>query len=210
LIKSNVQGLFATPIYFSVLERNLTEKENNFINQNKKEILPNDIGGDNETSKDNYILEKKELTNLKKDLLLRVKDYFNKIEDPVQKIKPYITQSWLNINKKGTYHHEHNHANSYLSGVFYVNSQPDKDSITFKDSNYYQINLGNRNNYNAFNSREWTFSVKTGAIIIFPSYLKHTVSINKHDNHERISLAFNVFIKGTIGEKKGLTELVLK
>ena len=59
MIKSNIQGLFATPIYFSVLERNLTEKENSFIDQNKMETLSNNVGGDNETSKDNYILEKK-------------------------------------------------------------------------------------------------------------------------------------------------------
>ena len=210
IVNSNVQGIFATPIYFSELERNLTEKENNFINKIKEQTYMNSLGGRNETSEDSYVLEKKELINLKKDLLLRVNDYFDKIEKPVQKIKPYITQSWLNINKNGTYHYEHSHPNSYLSGVFYVNSYQNDDSINFKESKYTQINLGTRKNYNPFNSREWTFYVKTGAIIMFPSYLKHSVNLNQRSNHERISLAFNIFMKGAIGDKKRLTELILK
>ena len=53
---------------------------------------------------------RKRIINLKKDLLLRVND-FDKIEKPIQKIKPYITQSWLNINKNGTYHYEHSYPN---------------------------------------------------------------------------------------------------
>jgi hypothetical protein len=32
---------------------------------------------------------------------------------------------------------------------------------------------------------------------------------NKEGTNTRISLAFNIFIKGTIGENKALTELIL-
>ena len=34
--------------------------------------------------------------NIKKELNLRVQDYFNKVISPANKITPYITQSWLN------------------------------------------------------------------------------------------------------------------
>jgi hypothetical protein len=50
------------------------------------------------------------------------------------------------------------------------------------------------------------FPVKTGSILLFPSSTTHRVEIKKGLN-TRISLAFNVFIKGTIGDKKSLTEL---
>ena len=43
-------------------------------------------------------------------------------------------------------------------------------------------------------------------ILLFPSYLKHRVLKNNSD-HERISLSFNVFVKGIIGSKISNTEL---
>jgi hypothetical protein len=48
---------------------------------------------------------------------------------------------------------------------------------------------------------------KTGDIILFPSSLTHMVE-TKEGTNTRISLAFNVFIKGTVGNNKNLTELL--
>jgi ectoine hydroxylase-related dioxygenase (phytanoyl-CoA dioxygenase family) len=62
--------------------------------------------------------------------------------------------------------------------------------------------------WNSFNSSSWWFPVKTGDIVIFPSSLIHSVE-TKQGNNTRISLAFNVFIKGTIGINNSLTELHL-
>jgi hypothetical protein len=62
--------------------------------------------------------------------------------------------------------------------------------------------------WNLWNSESWWFPVKTGDIIMFPSSLTHMVE-NKEGTNTRISLAFNVFIKGTIGNNKNLTELIL-
>jgi hypothetical protein len=36
-------------------------------------------------------------------------------------VTPYITQSWLNYTETNQYHHKHEHPNSLVSGVFYVN-----------------------------------------------------------------------------------------
>ena len=63
--------------------------------------------------------------------------------------------------------------------------------------------------FNIWNSQSWWFSIKTGDIILFPSSLTHMVE-TKEGTNTRISLAFNVFIKGTIGDNKLLTELILK
>ena len=51
--------------------------------------------------------------------------------------------------------------------------------------------------------------VTTGLLVMFPSRLEHSV-LNKKENNQRISLAFNTFIKGDIGDQKGLTHLILK
>jgi ectoine hydroxylase-related dioxygenase (phytanoyl-CoA dioxygenase family) len=62
--------------------------------------------------------------------------------------------------------------------------------------------------FNTFNSSSWWFPVETGQVFLFPSSLTHSVG-TKQGKNTRISLAFNVFIKGTIGSQKSLTELIL-
>ena len=51
-----------------------------------------------------------------------------------------------------------------------------------------------------------TQAVTTGLCVLFPSTTIHQVT-SKPDNNERISLAFNVFFKGTLGDDFELTEL---
>ena len=62
--------------------------------------------------------------------------------------------------------------------------------------------------WNVYNSNLWWFPVETGQLILFPSSLTHSVETKK-GNNTRISLAFNTFVKGTIGNNTELTEIVL-
>ena len=52
------------------------------------------------------------------------------------------------------------------------------------------------------------FHPKEGRLLIFPSSLEHSVEKKKGSNL-RISLAFNVFIKGNIGKEDDLNDLSL-
>ena len=71
-----INGIFPTPIYISKLDRELTPLELKFVDKNKKDLYKNE---GNITSNNNYILNEKPFLNLKKELDLRVKDYFEKI-----------------------------------------------------------------------------------------------------------------------------------
>jgi uncharacterized protein (TIGR02466 family) len=200
-----INSIFPTPIYISKLNRELTNKELSFINKTKLDVYKNE---GNTTSNDNYILNNKEFKTLKTELYLRVKDYFDKIISPTDSITPYITQSWLNYTETNQYHHKHEHPNSLVSGVFYINCDDKFDKIKFYKKNIYQTIKPEVKNWNLWNSETWWFSVKTGDVILFPSSLTHMVETKQGDN-TRISLAFNVFIKGTVGINKELTELIL-
>jgi uncharacterized protein (TIGR02466 family) len=204
MIETNINGIFPTPIYISKLNRELTPLELKFVDKNKKDFHKND---GNITSNNNYILNEKPFTNIKKELDLRVQDYFDKIISPANNITPYITQSWLNYTETNQYHHKHQHPNSLVSGVFYINCHEEHDKIKFFNDIYKTIRLEAKD-WNIWNSESWWFSVKTGDVILFPSSLTHMVETKQGDN-TRISLAFNVFIKGTVGNNKQLTELVL-
>jgi uncharacterized protein (TIGR02466 family) len=199
-----IHSLFATPIYFSKLNRKLNKEELLFIEETKLDIYNNE---GNTTSNDNRILNNKAFKILKEELDLKVQDYFNKVISSNDAITPYITQSWLNYTETNQYHHKHEHPNSLVSGVFYVNCHEEHDKIKFFNDNYKIIKLEVKD-WNIWNAQTWLFSVKTGDIILFPSSLTHMVETKKGDN-TRISLAFNVFIKGTIGDRKRLTELIL-
>ena len=203
-IDGTINGIFPTPIYISKLNRELTDKELSFIDKNKLNTYNNE---GNKTSNDNYILNQKPFANLKKQLDLRVQDYFDKVISPSNNITPYITQSWLNYTETNQYHHKHAHPNSLVSGVFYINCHEEYDKIKFFNDKYQTIKTEVKD-WNIWNSESWWFSVNTGDVILFPSSLTHMVETKKGTN-TRISLAFNVFIKGTVGNNKNLTELIL-
>jgi uncharacterized protein (TIGR02466 family) len=204
MIESSINGIFPTPIYISKLDRELTKKELTFVDKSKLDHYKND---GNITSNDNYILNQKVFGSLKEDLYLRVEDYFKKILSTTDAVIPYITQSWLNYTETNQYHHKHAHPNSIVSGVFYINCHKELDKIKFFKEDYKTIKPDIKD-WNLYNSETWWFTVKTGDIILFPSSLTHMVETKEGDN-TRISLAFNVFIKGTIGNNKNLTELIL-
>jgi uncharacterized protein (TIGR02466 family) len=202
-----IQPIFPTPICVSQLERDFTDVERKFLaKQNSKQTR--NVG--NSMSHNNYILNEPELADIKKeieDVLLQWRD---NIMAPAQDdIELYITQSWMNWTRPGEWHHKHNHSNSYLSGVFYIAADDTKDKLVFINDTYRTIKIQHKE-VNHFNTETWDFSTRTGLLLIFPSWMQHMVEIIPEGNTKtRISLAFNVFVKGTLGSNNSLTELKL-
>ena len=201
-----IHQLFPEPLYSSKLDRALTKKELKTISQYKKKPNPN---AGNITSSENYVLENKALNNLKKDLHTKVMDYFDKVICTDNLMTPYITQSWINYTKSDQFHHKHNHPNSLVSGIFYISADKKVDSITFSKVYHDDRIILDITKYNIFNSSSCTFPVETGNIFLFRSSLVHGVDKKKGTN-TRISLSFNVFMKGKIGDKLKKTELILE
>ena len=109
----------------------------------------------------------------------------------------YLENSWFSINRQNSYHDPHCHIPSIWSGCYYVQSNLDQDA---------KISLLNNNHYSnwpfvqksvatEYNSNSLTFSVQTGTLLIFPSYLLHKVDQQLSSN-ERITIAFNFNSKG--------------
>ena len=200
-----IHPLFPTPIYFTNLKRSFSLKELKEVEIHKKKLSQNT---GNYNTLNSYILNGKTFIPLKKELELHIKDYFNRIYSPEDdKITPYITQSWLNYTDKNQYHHIHEHPNSLVSGVLYINADEKYDKIKFHDKQYNCFKITPKD-YNMYNSNSWWFPVKKTDLVLFPSSTTHSVE-NKEGDNTRVSLAFNVFVKGILGETKELTELIL-
>tara|TARA_B100000214_G_C23692844_1_gene501683 strand:+ start:28 stop:657 length:630 start_codon:yes stop_codon:yes gene_type:complete len=170
-----------------------------------KDCLENE--GRNFISKNTCVLDLRNYKSIRERILEGLKEYTSNILCIADSVKFYLTQSWLNINPPGTHHHRHIHPNALISGVYYIDVE-ESASITFASSNA-TSRYGNTSfslplqKYNIWNSLVWRQAVRTNEIIYFPSSLEHSVDENE-SNKERISLAFNVFFTGTIGEPQGL------
>ena len=64
--------------------------------------------------------------------------------------------------------------------------------------------------FNIWNSVTWFFPVNNNELILFPSWLVHKVDPNEKATTDRISISFNTFVRGTLGSRRGLSELILK
>lgn len=200
--RSKLDLLFATPIYTTLLDlgnelKLIQSKLENFeyYNYSYSEYT---FGTVNQK-----ILNEPIFKNIKEKIENHLDHYlFN-----VLKFKPFdITHasSWLNrIAPKG-YAQTHYHSFSVFSGVLYLDI-PNEDSGGIKfyaDNN----NIFTRSfSYDVYedtvlNSTEYTYMPENGMLIIFPSFLRHSVNEN-NSNGNRYSLAFNYFIDGDNGHK---------
>lgn len=197
----NVYSLFPVAVAKFELGRKFTAEELAFINW---QPVHNNMG--NVTSDERYILNNDVMAGLKEFVDQSVANYMGSIVCPKHPINVRITQSWLNFTKDGQFHHKHSHQNSYLSGVLYIKADKEKDKIHFYKDGYEQVKIY-AEKYNLYNSDSWWLEAATGELLIFPSKLMHNVETVKGE--ERISLAFNTFPAGYLGEEETLTALHL-
>ena len=146
------------------------------------------------------------LPELTSRILPHLKSYVDNVLCPNTDISLRITQSWVNRNKTKESHHRHNHDNSIISGVYYIYPET-PPCIKFYRKKESDISIDTIL-HNPFNSKEFKVNVKRGMLILFPSSLEHSVDTNTN-SEERISLAFNTFFTGVIGDENGLTKLEL-
>jgi uncharacterized protein (TIGR02466 family) len=103
--------------------------------------------------------------------------------------------SWINFFYPNQSEHQHNHYTNFLSGVYYVKATSESGAYRFFDPASQKVMwksmfLNNaKTNFNNQNVGEYL--PENGKLIVFPSWLEHSVLANK-TNEIRISIAFNV------------------
>jgi uncharacterized protein (TIGR02466 family) len=102
---------------------------------------------------------------------------------------------WAIINKKGAMNQKHQHSNSDLSAAYYVTAKEECGDIIFYDprpAKVYKHPLLNKPNL--LNANNNGVKPEPGMLVLFPSYLEHSVNPNLSD-HERIVISFNISLK---------------
>ncbi len=103
-----------------------------------------------------------------------------------------VTGCWANIAAPGSPHKIHAHPNNYLSGVYYVKTQPRANSIFFHDPRP-QITIISPPpiEVGPATAGKVRVQAETGTLMLFPAWLQHSVEPNASDEN-RISIAFNI------------------
>jgi len=197
-----INNLFPTAVGSFELGRDLSKLEQKFLFN--LETIPN-IG--NIVSTNNYVLRDKRLSSLGSFFNDSLQEYIQTTLSLKDEVSLKVTQSWVNYTKKGQYHHKHTHPNSIISGVFYIQAIKDVDKIHFFNEKYSHVKLYPKE-FNVYNSESWWLPATTGTLYLFPSHLTHMVEQVTTDD-TRISMSFNTFYRGTIGDATALTALTL-
>ena len=121
-----IQPFFPIGVGTFQLDKAITKKTKKFIN-NLEQVK--NIG--NRRTKNNDVFSCKELKDIELFCKNSLDTYFKEIYTPADDLSVYVTQSWFNFADKGEYHHIHYHPNSFLSGVFYVDTDSETDRNNF-------------------------------------------------------------------------------
>jgi len=102
-----------------------------------------------------------------------------------------LTGLWINVAAPGGAVRLHNHPNNFLSGVYYLQVQEGADSINFHDPRpQAAVVRPPVTELTAYNTDQMVVRVEEGDLLVFPSWLSHSVDPNRSDR-VRISASFN-------------------
>ena len=195
-------NLFPTPIGVFEIGRELTILEKKYLlNLSKKDNTLN------KSSVSSNVLDSSVMLDIKSFFESSLSKFLQTIYQPKTNVSLRLTQSWCNYSEKNGAHHVHTHPNSFISGVFYVQCN-ESDTITFYKSLIEKSVSIIPKTHNEHNSNLWSLRTNPGTLFLFSSDLPHSV-IKVVGEKTRISLSFNTFPVGIIGEANDNSELIL-
>jgi uncharacterized protein (TIGR02466 family) len=160
------------------------------------EFLPAAMGSVRSTSQALNVLHQPRFARLRLFLEDCVRDYLDNVYG--YRYESFdIIHAWVNQTPVGGFQPMHYHGNSVVSGVYYLQADPDKCSPLFFDKPelntqpYIAVASGEQN---LLTANRVAYPVATGLACLFPSQLRHGYEVAT--GAERISLAFNVMLAG--------------
>lgn len=195
MIKPNL--FFPTPVWALQIEnyKSVNEEMYTYIkNQQEKDqigINKSNIKGWH--SKD-FNLNDKEPQNFVSFVISYVEQIMLDMNwDKKQSVK--INNMWAIVNTGGSANLRHQHGNSTISGAYYVRAPESCGDIIFYDPRPAPVySHPNATSPNSLNAQVNGISPREGALVLFPSYLDHSVNENL-SNDERIVISFNIIIQ---------------
>ena len=200
MIEPTLLKLWPTPVYITKLESLNHTLENELKNQPLEEMASKN--GFYSVSKN--VLDNPLYTDIKNEITNHLTVFSRSFLELDDNLTYNMVNSWVLQLNQGNKAEPHSHANSVFSGVFYLDDASEADGIIFHknyDNLFSNSILPNNKNWNYINSQRWQIQPQKGLLILFPSLLKHSVP---QATKKRFSVAFNYFVKGTLGENENV------
>jgi len=138
-----------------------------------------------------------------KELIKKIKISVLRLAEHYYKVRPGyrvdVVSMWLNSNEKNMYHPPHNHMNTFMSGVMWLDGKKGEYAPLQFLRPYAIPTLPIISQYNEINSNIVTHPSMKDEVVFFPSYLYHYVGVNKN-RKPRLSIAFDTILRGKYGE----------
>ncbi len=195
---------FSTPVWtFQLKDYNeVNEEMYNYIKKNKEidqlGINKSNIKGWH--SKD-FDLNDRIVQNFIKLISPKIEQVFIDMNWNSQNQQVKINNMWAIINTGGSANSRHQHGNSTISGAYYVRAPINCGDIIFYDPRPAPVySHPNAIGPNSLNAQVNGINPKEGGLILFPSYLDHSVNENL-SQEERIVISFNIRIQMKLNTK---------
>ena len=198
LMKEKITELtltFSTPIWTSIIpkHRKINEKMFTYI----KSLQKKDRFGINRSNllgwhSKNFDLELEQLRFFVNSISPQLNSVLADMGWDIKNQEVKITGMWAIINNKNSSNAMHIHSNNYISAAYYVKAPKNCGDIVFYDPRFAATyRYPKISKTNKLNSNIVSFQPKEGMLVLFPSYLQHSVNVNKTDE-ERIVISFNI------------------
>jgi uncharacterized protein (TIGR02466 family) len=197
-----VKPLFAEPYFVTNIADAISDKQIAFIQS--VTMQQNQM---NHISDELYLFNRPELKSVKKAVHEALGTYAREVMGVEHALD--VTQSWALMNPPGVGMHAHTHSNSIVSGSLYYAPMPDPPgNMVFERANgYQQIDMRVREGaQNVYNTPKNAVVPNQGDLVLFSSSIMHFVEANQ-SSENRYSIAFNSFVRGTIGSLRDVSEL---
>ena len=189
---------FSTPVWTSKIDNyvNINEELLLYISSLKK-IDPlgkkksNIYGWHSNDFNLNDVATKNLITSLQPHINLSLKD----MNWDLNKQEVKITNLWAIINHKGSFNQKHHHGNSDISAAYYVAASENCGDIVFYDPRpapTYRHPISS--SPNILNASINSIKPEAGLLVLFPSYVEHSVNPNQSDD-ERVVISFNITLQ---------------
>ena len=189
---------FPTPVWTLQLDnyQSINEQMYKFIkitqSKDQQGISKSNIKGWH--SKD-FNMQENEPKNFIKFILPAIEQVITDMNWEKQKQSININNMWAIINTGGSANLRHQHGNSTISGAYYVRAPKNSGDIVFYDPRPAPVyTYPKALNPNLLNAQINGINPKEGALVLFPSYLDHSVNENL-SKEERIVISFNITIQ---------------